>query len=66
MFIRIVAEAALETSSKGGATADMVPFWRVVEADSPMARKISCGPAFIRRMREAEASRGPAASNRAG
>jgi hypothetical protein len=66
IFIRIVAEAALEEIAAGAAAADVAPFWRVVDENSPAARRISCGPAFIRRMRETEASGRRAASNRAG
>jgi hypothetical protein len=31
------------------------PFWRVIAPDSPLARKLSCGPDFIRYRRALEA-----------
>ena len=43
IFLRIVAERALERMG-----ADPTPFWRVIAPDSPLARKLSCGPDFIR------------------
>ena len=49
MFLRIVAEAALEDDSR-----PLTPFWRVIDPESPAAKKLSCGPALIRQMRKAE------------
>lgn len=51
IFLRIVAERALERLARGEEAA---PFWRVVAPDSPLARKLSCGPDFLRQRREAE------------
>ena len=48
IFLRIVAEAALENG-------DSLPFWRVIRPDSALARKISCGPEFIVERRNEEA-----------
>ena len=50
IFLRIVAERALERLA-----ADPTPFWRVIAPDSPLARKLSCGPDFIRHHRALEA-----------
>jgi len=50
IFLRIVAERALERLE-----ADPTPFWRVIAPDSPLARKLSCGPDFIRHRRALEA-----------
>ncbi|WP_237214046.1 hypothetical protein [Falsiroseomonas oryziterrae] len=50
IFLRIVAERALERLD-----ADPAPFWRVIAPDSPLARKLSCGPDFIRHRRALEA-----------
>jgi hypothetical protein len=52
IFTRIVSEAALEAPSKG------TPFWRLVDPASPLAQKLSCGPEYVRAMRQAEASLG--------
>lgn len=50
IFLRIVAERALERLQD-----DPTPFWRVIPPDSPLARKLSCGPDFIRHRRALEA-----------
>jgi hypothetical protein len=52
MFTRIVGELALEAMARG--ERDVTPFWRVVDPDSPIAQKLSCGPALIRQLRETE------------
>lgn len=54
IFVRIAAEAALERMAAGANPAEVAPFWRVIDPDSPLARKLSCGPAFIREMRALE------------
>ncbi len=51
--LRTIAEAALETRRKEGATADITPFWRVLDA-IPNDEKLSCGPVFVRRLRAEE------------
>lgn len=50
IFLRIVAERALERLED-----DPTPFWRVIAPESPIARKLSCGPDFIRHRRALEA-----------
>ena len=50
IFLRIVAERALERLD-----GDPTPFWRIIAPDSPLARKLSCGPDFIRHRRALEA-----------
>jgi hypothetical protein len=54
IFLRIVAEAALEQRDTGTPAEGITPFWRVIEPDSALAKKLSCGPQFISRMRRAE------------
>lgn len=54
MFIRIVAETALEALAKGAATERVTPFWRLVDERSPLACRLSCGPQFVRAMRDQE------------
>ena len=53
IFTRIVAEAALEV---GGQDADaaMTPFWRLIEPNAPLAKKLSCGSDFITHQRRLE------------
>ncbi|MBL9065698.1 MAG: hypothetical protein JNN10_05345 [Sphingopyxis sp.] len=51
IFARISAEAALEHMQAGAKPSEVAPFWRVIEPTSPLAKKLSCGPDFIREMR---------------
>lgn len=52
VYLRVVAEHSLE----GHATEPdrLVPFWRIVDPKSPLAKKLSYGPAFIVARRAAE------------
>lgn len=54
IFLRIVAEAVLEEMAAGKKPAEITPFWRVVAPRDPLAQKLSCGPEFIKTMREME------------
>ena len=54
MFLRIVAEAALEDLAAGASVDGITPFWRVIEPSSALANKISCGPDFIETQRAHE------------
>jgi hypothetical protein len=56
IFARIAAEAALEETTLGVPLPEVTPFWRVIEEDGTVAKKLSCGPDFIRNLRAAEAS----------
>jgi hypothetical protein len=47
IFLRLAIEADLEA---GGS----LPFWRVVEPKSPLAKKLSCGPDFVASQRTSE------------
>ena len=55
LFLRIVAEHAWEEYSLSGSTKDIAPFWRTVDASSPMAKKLSFDSAWIDLQRELEA-----------
>ena len=52
IFLRIVAEFAYE-QYKDGKT-NITPFWRVVDPQSGLAKKLACGPTFIQKMRALE------------
>jgi hypothetical protein len=54
IFLRIVAEHAWEEYGRTGSTRDLAPFWRVVESNSPMAKKLSFDPAWIDLQKELE------------
>lgn len=49
IFLRIMAEASMERG-------DEVPFWRIVDENSSLAKKLSCGPDYIRERRLAESN----------
>jgi hypothetical protein len=54
IFLRIVAEAALDEFDEGKAVSRITPFWRVVGPKDKVAKKIRCGPEFIAERRKAE------------
>ena len=54
IFLRIIGEAAWEQMQAGADPEEITPFWRVVAADSTLAKKLSCGPSFVRKMQRAE------------
>jgi hypothetical protein len=56
IFLRVAAEATLEQIQEGLDPEQAVPFWRVVDPASPLAKKLSCGAAFVEKMRGAERS----------
>jgi hypothetical protein len=55
IFLRIGAELALEHHAAGQPLEAITPFWRIIEPNSPLAKKLSCGPEFITRQRQLEA-----------
>lgn len=54
IFVRIAAEAALEDLAQGKNESEVTPFWRVVDPKSPLAKKLSCGAAFVEERRASE------------
>lgn len=54
IFLRIVAEAAYEAHLQGKSIDQITPFWRAIPSQSPLAKKISCGPDFLAHLRQAE------------
>lgn len=47
IFLRIVAEAAMEANQNGLPIGRMTPFWRIIAPDSPTADKLSFGKSFL-------------------
>lgn len=43
IYLRVVAEVALQDLAADGRLDQVVPFWRVVTPDSKLAQKLSCG-----------------------
>jgi hypothetical protein len=56
IYLRVVAEAAWDDLQDGATIHSVVPFRRVIDPESPMARKLRCGADWIQAMRGAEAS----------
>lgn len=56
IFLRIVAEAAWDDLTEGVLPQNVVPFWRVIEPNSAIAKRLRCDSAWIAHMREAEAA----------
>jgi hypothetical protein len=54
IFLRISAQAAVEQMTQGKATADITPFWRVIEAQSTIASKLTIDSTWIAHMRASE------------
>lgn len=55
IFLRIVAEAALDEQKDGTPIEKITPFWRVLDAKSRAGQKLSCGTEFLTQMRQSEA-----------
>ena len=54
IFVRIVAEAALDEHRAGKSLVEITPFWRLLDEKSKAAKKLSCGPEFLTQMRVSE------------
>ena len=55
IFVRMVAEAALEDINEGKSVSDVSPFWRVVSSSDKIAKKLDIDPAWIDAQRALEA-----------
>jgi hypothetical protein len=62
IYLRVVAEVVWDDLQSGTPIDGVVPFWRLIDPDSPIARKLRCGPDWIRSMRETEDPDGPPTS----
>lgn len=54
IFLRIVAEANFEKFQQANSLKDITPFWRVIEPNSKLSKKLTFGQDFIADQREAE------------
>lgn len=54
IFLRIASEASLEQNNQD----NLLPFWRVVNQQIPIAKKLSCGVDFINEQRKKEGING--------
>jgi len=56
IFVRMVAEAALEDLADGKTVSEVSPFWRMITSKDKMAKKLNVDPAWIDEQRQLEAS----------
>ena len=56
IFVRMVAEAALEDIADGKPVSEVSPFWRVISSQDKIAKKLNVDPAWIDEQRALEAS----------
>ena len=54
IFLRVVAELAWEQHQAGKPLTKITPFWRVIDAKAPAAKKLACGVDFIVNQRRRE------------
>jgi hypothetical protein len=54
IFVRIVAEAAYEQYQEGKALSKITPFWRIIDLQSPAAKKLSFGTELLQEQRKKE------------
>lgn len=54
IFLRIVAEANYEKYQQANSLKGITPFWRVVEPNSTLSKKLTFGQDFVTKQRQAE------------
>ncbi|BBM89264.1 hypothetical protein COTS27_00960 [Spirochaetota bacterium] len=54
IFLRIVVEAAYEEWQDGKPLSKIAPFWRIIDEEMPIAKKITFDPTFITKQRKKE------------
>jgi hypothetical protein len=54
IFLRIVAEANYENLQEGKRLEEITPFWRVIEPNSTLAKKLTFGQEFLQQQIEKE------------
>lgn len=54
IFLRIVAEANYENLQQGKRLEEITPFWRVIEPNSTLAKKLTFGQEFLQQQVEKE------------
>lgn len=52
IFLRIVAEKNYEQYEKGTPLKDIAPFWRVIDAKSPTAKKLTFETSFLEKAKQ--------------
>ncbi len=54
IYLRIVAEAAYEAYNNGADLESLTPFWRAINPDSKLAKKLTFGTELIKEQRKKE------------
>jgi len=54
IFVRMVAEAALEDLAEGKPVSEISPFWRVITSEDKIAKRLNLDPAWIDEQRALE------------
>ena len=54
IFLRVVAEANFEKYTQSNSLKGITPFWRVIEPNSTLSKKLTFGQDFIINQRQAE------------
>ncbi|MFA5004121.1 MAG: hypothetical protein WC498_02485 [Candidatus Saccharimonadales bacterium] len=54
LFLRIIAEVALEDMAHGKPAEEVAPFWRAIPLTAPLAKKLSCGLDTLKALRRQE------------
>ena len=57
IYLKVVAEVALDELEKGKPLESVVPFWRVIEPGSKIAKRLACDEGMIAHWRALEATR---------
>lgn len=55
IFLRMLAEVAWDQLQEGATVTDVLPFWRVIEPGTPIARRLRVSGTWLKRQRESEA-----------
>lgn len=55
IFVRMVAEAALEDIADGKTVSEVSPFWRVITSQDKMTKKLNVDAAWVDQQRQLEA-----------
>ncbi len=56
IYLKVVAEVALDDLNSGKAADSVVPFWRIIEPGSKLARRLSCDDRMIEELRAMEST----------
>ena len=54
IYLKVVAEAALQDLARGLPVESVTPFWRVIDPGGKIANRLTCDSEFIRHARELE------------